>query len=68
MSAEDLYELVRRKDQEISQLRELIDDLRSHIASAAADEAHDAVWTKTFEDLGELYYKHGFRSDLRLLG
>lgn len=61
--SEDLYELLKRKDAELAAYRELVDKLRSHVASAAADHAHSEEWKHAWDGLGSVFHECGFKSD-----
>lgn len=60
---EDLYELLKRKDAELAAYRDLVDRLRSHIASAASEHAQSEEWRRAWDDLGHVFYECGFKRD-----
>jgi hypothetical protein len=66
--SEDLYELLKRKDRELAAYRELVDALRNLIAETAQAVESDSAWKRAWDEIGTVFYEHGFKSDGRFRG
>jgi len=68
MAGNEMYELLKRKDAELVAYRALVEALRARFAQAASEEAASSAWKDAYQELGSLFYEHGFKSDGRLRG
>ena len=68
MTTTEMYELLKRKDEEIAALYDLVEAMRHRIAEAMAEDAESKAWERAYKDLGRLFYEQGFKSDGRWRG
>lgn len=67
-SGEEMYELLKRRDAEISALRELLKAIRSEYAQLASQLASEREYEEATHRIDLLFYEHGFKSDGRFRG
>ena len=69
MSGEEMYELLKLRDDEISVLRGYVKALEQALVEKRVDEAEYGARAKAWEEeIRDLRYEHGLRSDGRVRG
>lgn len=63
--AETMYDLLRRRDAEITALRELLQAIKAEYAQLASELASQKEYEEATGRIDELFYRHGFKSDGR---
>lgn len=63
VTAEDMFELLKRKDAEIAAYKELVDALRRHFAQASSEYEAESAYQRAYRELDSVFYEYGFKSD-----
>lgn len=67
-AVEGMYELLQRRDAEISVLREYIESLEEELRVARGEDAHERARDDADERIRDLRYQSGLKTDGRFRG